>query len=171
MLEMPLASFKFINLKNEKKMTKFLIIFSILLLNSCAWLHTVQVGEITQSKDYVPRKFEILISQSGSNIVEAGVITKGVLKSLGHQAAGNTVGMVAAVISLFQMGPRTGNPVYNEKYPDVIPYVLYEKCPSGRITGLHSIRETAKYPVVSGEIIKITGHCLEEKSKSKKEKG
>ena len=63
------------------------------------------------------------------------------------------------------MGPRTGEPVWSsDTYADKVYLGLYEKCPSGQITGLTSIREINKYPVVSGEIVKITGFCLKKKT-------
>ena len=49
---------------------------------------------------------------------------------------------------------------FNDKYADQLARDIYKRCPSGRITGLLAIREMNKYPVVSGEIIKVKGYCL-----------
>ena len=61
------------------------------------------------------------------------------------------------------MGPRTGARVFSDSYMDKITEEVYKKCPSGNITGLTSTRETARYPVITGEIAKITGYCIETK--------
>ena len=62
-------------------------------------------------------------------------------------------------IIALQTGPKTGKPVFTEKYSDKIIHELRTECPSGRITGLTMVRETAEYPVVSGEIVKVVGYC------------
>lgn len=128
----------------------------MLLLTACAQLHHVQIGEIHNHPGFVKKPFDIKISESGFSLEEAAGISKAVLNKRG----GDTVGSIAAVVGLFQQGPRTGNPVYVNNYARGLVQVLYEKCPSGKITGLMSIRESRKYPVISGEIVKVTGYCL-----------
>lgn len=132
------------------------------ILQGCAYVHHTQVGEIQSSAAYVPVPFEILVSQTGFNLQEAGAIGKAAMYD---QNAGNNLQTLTAIIGLFQMGPRTGAPVYtSDSYADIIYQGLYEKCPSGQITGLQSTREMNKYPVVSGEIVKIRGICLKKKT-------
>ena len=74
--------------------------------------------------------------------------------------ASKQVGAVQDIVKMFQMGPRTGNPVFDDAYSDRLITLLQRQCPSGRISGLISIREAAKYPVVSGELVKLVGYCL-----------
>jgi len=125
-------------------------------------VHHTQVGEIKSHPDYESIPFEVLVSETGFNIQEAGKIGAAVISD---KNAGDNLKAVAAIISLFQMGPRTGEPVWSsDTYADKVFVGLYEKCPSGQITGLTSIREMNKYPVVSGEIVKITGFCLKKKT-------
>lgn len=131
------------------------------VLCGCAQLHHVQVGDIYSPDGYVKKPFDIKVSESGVNIQEIGAISKNLLKS----KAGDNIGKAAGVVSLFQMGPRTGNPVFVKDYSKSVVQVIYEKCPSGNVTGLTSIRESRKYPVVSGEIVRITGYCLLPKGK------
>lgn len=108
------------------------------------------------------RKFEVLVSENGFSVQEAGAAAKA---AMGNRNGGEAAERFAAILSLFQMGPRTGNPVWSsEKYADGVFERLYEKCPSGQITGLSSTREMNKYPVVSGEIVKLTGYCLLKKT-------
>ena len=141
---------------------KRILLLSILFFQGCAYIHHTQVGDVVSNKAYVSVPFEVLVSETGINIQEAGQIGKAVIQD---KNAGDNVAAVAAIIGLFQMGPRTGNPVYSgDTYADKVYFALYEKCPSGQITGLQSTRETSKYPVVSGEIVKIRGLCLQKKT-------
>ncbi|MCY4643832.1 MAG: hypothetical protein OXB88_04385 [Bacteriovoracales bacterium] len=119
-------------------------------------MHHVQVGEVDSKTVLKGRRFEILVSGIGFNLDEATDIGKGIFHK-DQEAFEN----IKDLISAFQMGPRTGNPVFSVAYTDKIFGSLKKECPSGDISGLTSVRETAKYPVVSGEIIKIIGYCLE----------
>lgn len=136
----------------------------LLLLQGCAFLHHAQVGEIRYKKDHVRMPFELKVSETGVDMNEIANLS-GALSN-GNDAAGSAQS-VAEVVALFQMGPRTGKPTYNEKYADKLATEIYQKCPSGDITGLVMIREMASYPVISGEIIKIKGYCLQKKTKRK----
>jgi len=137
-------------------MRKITLAALALLLSACAQLHHVQIGEIESHPAYVAKPFDIKISETGVNVGEAKEIAKAFLDEKGQERAE----AIAGIIGLFQMGPRTGNPVYVKGYAKNLIQLIYEKCPSGRVTGLMSIRETRKYPVVSGEIVKVTGYCL-----------
>lgn len=139
-----------------------LILFSSFFLMSCAQLHHVQIGDIDSHPDFAQKPFEIKISEVGVSTEEISAIAN----HFGRSNAARNIKGVADVVSLFQMGPRTGSPVYTKDYAKGLLEVLYEKCPSGNITGLMSIRETRKYPVISGEIVKVTGYCLIKKGKS-----
>lgn len=127
-------------------------------LNGCAFLHHYQVGEIDSSVVRQGRKFEILLSETGFNVREAAGIAQAVTQ---HQKTRQDIGQAAAIIELFQMGPRTGNPVFTDQFADHVVDMVIEKCPKGKVSGLASTRESAHYPVVSGEIVKITGYCLD----------
>lgn len=131
-------------------MTKLLL---LLFLSSCAIQHHVQVGDIDRMPGAKLIPFDIKISETGVNVKEAGNIISGVTKD------NDRAKKIADIIAMFQMGPKTGNPVFNEKFADVIPKLVLKECPTAKVTGLLMIRETAKYPVVSGEIIRITGYC------------
>lgn len=137
-------------------MRYILTLFCLLIMGSCAQLHHVQIGELTSHPDYVQKPFDIKISESGINLGEAAEVSKVFLNKDRHRDAEG----LADFIALFQMGPRTGNPVYTKDYAKNLIQLIYEKCPSGQVTGLMSIRESRKYPVISGEIVKVTGYCL-----------
>lgn len=108
--------------------------------------------------------FELMVSETGVDVQEIGTIARAT-----RTQAGKDVSAIANIIALFQMGPRTGVPVYSEHYAEHLMYEIYEKCPSGQVTDLMSIRETRKYPVISGEIVKITGTCRKPKTTAQNE--
>ncbi len=136
---------------------RFFLLLSVTAAISCAQLHHVQLGEIQSHPNYVMKPFDIKISETGINLQEAADIAKVFTNS---ESTRQQADDIAGLIGLFQMGPVTGNPVYVKDYAKNLLQVIYDKCPSGRVTGLSSIRETRKYPVVSGEIVKVTGYCL-----------
>ena len=144
---------------------KLLSLSFFLLLNACAFMHHTQVGDVDSDVVLTGQRFEVLVSEMGfdfeeaanigANIVDMGtVLTKG---KAGDK--GGTLKKIQEMLALFQMGPKTGNTVFSPSYADKIFEILKAKCPDGRISGLTSIRETTKYPVVSGEIVKIIGYC------------
>lgn len=120
----------------------------------CAVLHHVQVGHIDNRNTSVQIPFEILVNEVGVNTEEIGHAAK-----LSNSKGGDAVADAAAILSLFQMGPRTGNLTYNPHFAEKLIYEIYQRCPSGDVTGLMSIREMRKYPAISGEIVKVTGYC------------
>lgn len=126
---------------------------------SCAALHHYQMGEIDNRDKFVAIPFDIKVSEVGVSLGQVKAFDKAM--SGGKASDG---GKAAEILGYFQMGPSTGAPVYEEKYARNLVYKIYEVCPSGRVTGLRSIREAREYPVISGEIVKVTGFCLKDKS-------
>ncbi len=145
-----------------KGISHFLVASVVALVFStvgCAELHHVQLGDIDNRDAEVGIPFEVLMSETGVSTEEINGIARAASRG-GH----NAVSDIAAIVSLFQMGPRTGNPVYSEHYSEKMVYEIYQKCPTGHISDLMFIRETRKYPVISGEIVKVTGMCLHAKT-------
>ena len=141
-------------MNSKRSFQWFLTGLSFLSVTGCATLHHVQVGQVDGRDATVGIPFEVMVSETGISTEEIDGIAR-----VASQGGNNAVSGIAAIVSLFQMGPRTGNPVYTERYAEKLIYQIYEKCPSGEISDLMSIRETRKYPVISGEIVKITGLC------------
>ena len=138
------------------KLIKFLIL--IALLPGCAIMHHTQIGEVDSRIVLEGRRFEIKVSEIGFNVKEAGNVAKAMTR---HKGTQKHIGQVQAIIQLFQMGPKTGNPVFSDEYSDRVFSLIRKECPKGRVSGLTSIRETAKYPVISGEIVKVVGFCYQ----------
>lgn len=143
-------------------MKKQFLLFSVLVagLSGCAVLHHVQMSDIDNRSQFALVPIEVKVSEVGVDIGDAKAIANASLANAkDRQAAGD----VATIIQSFQMGPRTGAPVYSDKYAEKLIYQLHTQCPSGKITGVQSVRESRDYPVIKGEIVKITGYCLREK--------
>ena len=121
-------------------------------------MHHISVSDVDSETILKGRKFEIKVSETGFDLKEAKEISKLAIHS---QKGKDAADGIEGIISLFQMGPKTGNPILDDSYADSIFDKLKVKCPSGKISGLMAIRETADYPVISGEIVRITGFCLD----------
>ena len=130
-----------------------------LILSGCASLHSVQLGDIDSQTVLRGEPFEIKVSELGLSTEDIAAIGEALAKNSGNA---EEVGAVGDIIELFQMGPRTGNPTFSDDYTDNIRTILLQECPSGRVTGMMAIRETAKYPIVSGEIARLVGHCAKD---------
>lgn len=136
-------------------MYKIFICILIILNSGCAILHHVQVGEIDNRAGVVAVPFEVKVSETG---VDMGDV-KNIARAF-NTKGGNDGGRLAEAVQYFQMGPKTGAPVYSDKYAEKMIYMIHQQCKDGKVTGLMSVRETRKYPVISGEIVKVTGYCL-----------
>lgn len=135
-------------------MQKLILVLIMFLVSGCAVLHHVRVGTVDNRSSQVQVPFKIVMSEVGVSTEEIGKMAKATNSRCGDQAAD-----VAAILSLFQMGPQTGNLTYNPRFAEKLIYEIHQKCPSGEVTGLMSIRELRKYPAISGEIVKVTGYC------------
>lgn len=125
----------------------------------CAQLHQVQIGEVDAQAIERGRRFEIKISELGLDVEQAAEVAS---LALSGMRGSERLGEAGELVKLFQMGPKTGNPVFHVDYSDRLFELLQAECPRGRITGLTSVRESANYPVVSGEIVKVVGYCVED---------
>lgn len=134
----------------------YLILFSCFLCSSCAVLHNVQIGEIESSTEMVATPFEIKVSEFGIDLNDVKAISNAAMS----KGDANRSNDALQALQYFQMGPHTGAGVYSIAYVDHMERKIRQQCPSGRITGLMSIRESAQYPVIKGEIVKIKGYCL-----------
>ena len=120
----------------------------------CARLHTVQIGDIDDS---LPREKPVEVKQS-----ETGLDVGEAARLANFASGGRASGAASGVEKLWKAltyGPKTGNVVFADDYADQVLEKLQERCPGGRLTGFMTIRETNKYPVVSGEIVRVRAYC------------
>lgn len=136
----------------------FLLPSLFALCTGCAVLHRTQLSDIDSAAG---KPISIKVSENTINFAEVGAIMKGVggvAKSSALKKAGDAF---ALYTTLFQYGPRTGAPVYNELYARDIAERLVTQCPGGRLTNITSLRESREYPVVKGEIVRIDATCVQ----------
>jgi hypothetical protein len=115
-------------------------------------MHRVALDEIDASRGHLA-PFELHVSETGVDIKAAGQIASAV----SHSKAPGTAANIAA---LFQYGPKTGDPVLDPTYADVVAQEILDRCPTGRITGLECVRESTKYAAISGEYVTVRGFCI-----------
>ena len=135
---------------------KALLAVGLLGAWGCASLHHVQISDIEISGGET-RPVEVKISETGIDIKQAANMTTDLTPVRQAHFEAREVG---TLLSLFEWGPRTGNRVYSEIYADQVVHELVRQCPSGRITGIVSIRESRDYSIVSGEVVKLSGLCV-----------
>jgi hypothetical protein len=129
----------------------------LILLSSCAFVHRHYVGDINSHAVLNGTRFELLFSKNGIDASE-GARYVSVFSTNNKTSA--SADQWADIIALFQMGPRTGNPMFGSRMTRTIHKKLSTVCNNQPISGLTILRETNKYPVVSGEIIKVSGYCV-----------
>jgi hypothetical protein len=123
-------------------------------LGGCATLHHAQLDEIDATSGHL-EPFEIHVSNVGVDVKEAGEAASALSRS-------RQPSKFASVMEAFTFGPKTGDITFDDAYADVLAEEIIQRCPSGRITGLVSLRESAKYYVVSGEYVTVRGFCIVE---------
>jgi hypothetical protein len=115
-------------------------------------MHRAQLDEIdAQYGRLVP--FEVRVSEVGLNTQAIGATASLATRS-------RVPSRIATIISLFQFGQRTGNPVFSDTYADVVAEKILEQCPSAHVTGLMSLRESTNYYTASGEYVTVRGFCV-----------
>ena len=124
-------------------------------VTACASLHNYQVDDIDSSQGALT-PFQVQVDETGINVHEAMAIGKAVV----DEESAKRLNTADSVISLFQVGPSTGNATLNDHWADGVLDAVRARCPSGKVTGLTTVRETNKYPVVSGEIVTVKGYCV-----------
>jgi len=140
----------------EDAMQKIVSIGVLLLLAGCARLDHVQISDIDQSQGTL-RPISVKVSEFG---VELAVVADVTSRLASNQNTQKYVKELRDILALINMGPRTGNPVYNDNYAENVLEQLYVQCPTGKLTGLRSIREAKSYGPVSGEIVRLDAYCI-----------
>lgn len=140
------------------KLSHLLAGLSLLLSSGCAVLYKVQLSDVDASGPGKP--ISIKVSETTVDFNEIGSIAKGIGRNAGSKSARNLGDAAEVYQTLFQFGPRTGAPVYNEFYARDIPERLAAECKSGYLTNVISVRESREYPVVKGQIVRIDATCM-----------
>ena len=136
-------------------MHKCFAIAAVGLLAACARLDHVQIGQIDQTQGSLT-PFTVQISELGFD----GVTTAEIGRIVTKEKAAQQFETVRNILALINMGPSTGNPVFDDGYAEKVMEYIYAECPTGKLTGLTSIREARTSGPISGEIVRISGYCI-----------
>ncbi|MFC3679213.1 hypothetical protein [Bacterioplanoides pacificum] len=135
-----------------------LLIFAAIAMAGCARLDSVQIGSIDQSQGALT-PVSVRLSETGFDAAASA--------ELGRQLSRGQTSQqwkeIRDILALVNMGPRTGNPVYDENYAEQLLSFLRNECPSGELTGIRAIREAKTAGPVSGEIVAVDAFCIAEK--------
>lgn len=137
------------------KITFLNLIAILFIFSGCAVLHHVQLGNIDNRNSMRLVPIEIKVSETGIALNDVKAISKIAMNKKDSQ----TTEDILQAVQYFQMGPHTGAGVYSIDYIKNIQAMLQERCTNGKITNVTAMRETRKYPVISGEIVKIKAYC------------
>jgi hypothetical protein len=130
------------------------------MFTGCAVMHRSAIGERdAPTEDLQPIAVDVSdvgvdaqgIARSGTTIAKAAGRNSGAMKNL--------AGGVELLAWATSMSPRTGNPTWDDLWADSITLQLRARCPDGVITGIQTTRESASYPYISGEIVRVRAYC------------
>ncbi len=128
------------------------------LTQSCAYLHSVMLSDVESRRGPV-ETIDVKVSENTVDFAELAKIGKEIGKYEKFKGVGKAGDLLEMYTLFFQWGPKTGAPVFNPLYAQVVPDLVQAKCKNGRVSNLVSIRESREYPVVKGEIIRIKALC------------
>jgi hypothetical protein len=128
----------------------------LFLMTACARLDHVQISDIDQSQGTL-KPITVKVSEFA---IELAVVAEVGSRLATNPNTRNSLQEIRDILALINMGPRTGNPVFNDNYAENVLEQLYVQCPTGKITGLRSTREATSYGAVSGEIVRLNAFCI-----------
>lgn len=143
-------------MRRQKLFNLNIAVLALCTVPGCANLHSVMIGE----RRIAPaggQDFEVKVSETGFNVKEASQVVQAIGGR--NSGAGRAAKTVNHLYDLISFGPVTGNAVLDTQYADLIGEQASSSCAPEKTIGITSIRETMKYPVISGEIVKIEGLC------------
>lgn len=139
--------------------SQWLAAVCILLNQSCAALYRAQLSDIEGGVR--GRPISIKVSETTVDFREAADIANRLGRASSSKGMGEVGKAADTYTTLFQFGPRTGAPVFNEFYARDIPEKLAAECKNGYLTNVLSLREARNYPVIKGEIVRIDATCVQ----------
>ncbi len=135
-------------------------LFLCLMQTSCAALFKVQLSDV-DARTANARPISVKVSETTVDLREAAGLAKDIGKFSGAKNLGKAGNALDTYVTLFQWGPRTGAPVYNEFYARAITESLADLCKTGYLSNITSVREARQYPIVKGEIVRVDASCIQ----------
>lgn len=135
---------------------RWIVLLALVIGGSgCARLDRVQIGGIDQSRGELV-EVEVQLSELGLNLAQVAEL--GRLATQGETS--QQFKELRDILALINMGPKTGNPVFDDTYAQRLQEYLLVKCPSGRLTSIRSVREAKGFGPVTGEIVGVKADCI-----------
>jgi hypothetical protein len=125
-------------------------------VGGCANLHQLEIGDVDSTRGEL-QPFEVKVNATGVSVSDSAAVAKALTSDAKTRRDLDTA---ETIVALTQMGPKTGDPTFSDDWADDVATKVLARCPTGRITGLTTRRETMDYPVISGEIVTIKGYCI-----------
>lgn len=125
-------------------------------ITGCASAHQIQISDVDSTRGRL-EAFQVQLNATGVSVKDGAAIAKALSSDPETKRKLDTL---ETIVALTQMGPKTGDPTLSGDWADSAARELLARCPSGRVTGVQTRRETMDYPVISGEIVTIKGYCV-----------
>ncbi|MBK6686899.1 MAG: hypothetical protein IPG45_20700 [Deltaproteobacteria bacterium] len=128
-------------------------------VSGCAVMHRTTIGERFNDADTANTDVDVITSAIGVDTQGLSELSQDSLRSSGGSSGQQLAGIVAFVTWATSQSPRTGEPTATDDWAEANIPRLREQCVGGTLTGLQVVRESARYPYVSGEIVRVKGQC------------
>lgn len=128
-------------------------------LSGCAVMHRTTIGERLLDSETQPTEVEVITSAIGVDTQGLSELSQDGLRSSGSSSGQQLAGLIAFVTWATSQSPRTGEPTATDDWAEANIPRLRAQCTGGTLTGLQVVRESARYPYVSGEIVRVKGQC------------
>lgn len=138
-------------------------LLAALALGSCAVMHRSAVGERLADEGDDVRPVFVNASEYGVNTKQLAGTGSRIARSTKGKGGNSVADFIEFLTWATSQSPRTGNPTKDDLWADDITGELRRRCPNGTITGIQTTRESAEYPYVSGEIVRVRAQCIRTK--------
>ena len=144
-------------------MIKFASVFSLLTIalafGGCVRVHHIQVASFDSTAQGFP--VEVVIDSLGVDVAKIAKNIEKVNQLISRKKKPNN--NVSNTIAMFQLGPKTGAPIYDKTWGEQLLNQLLEKCPSARLENIYTQRLSTDYgdAGVTREVNVVKATCLE----------
>lgn len=125
-------------------------------LSACAVMHRSAIGEVLPEPGATESRVELGVDDIGVDHANLAKDVANVAKNTGNN---NFAKGIEFFVWATTFSPRTGNPTTTDTWADQLAMRLQQHCPNGRVSGIQTLRESAEYPYVSGEIVRVRAIC------------
>jgi hypothetical protein len=142
-------------MKHRRRITGALVVMCCM---GCATVHRATISEIRPAGER-GGEMDVKLSEMGFDVQGAAKTTRYLTARHGNKNAQSAGAILDFVVAMSSWAPKTGNPTVSDLWADGSYDELKRRCPNGRVSNVMVVRESAKYPLVSGEIVRIKADC------------